>query len=160
MQATDLAAFLAYRSDPLVARYQSWDAMDEEEARGFLAHCASITPLIRPGHWIQVAVADSRSDALLGDMGWHLSNDGGEIELGITLARHAQGLGHATRAVEAAVRHLFDATQAARIVGFADLRNLPSRALLRRTGFTSLGEQTYEGVREEAFEFRRPGAQG
>lgn len=160
MTATDLDAFLAYRGDPEVARYQSWEQMSAEQAAGFLAHCGSVAPLLRPGHWVQIAIADTETDALLGDMGWHLSEDSQEVELGVTLSRAAQGEGHATRAMDGAVRHVFAETPAVRVVAYADLRNLPSRALLRRAGFTSRGEQTYEGVREEVFEILRHGAQG
>ena len=33
---SDLAPFMAYRNDPEVARYQSWDFCDEQEARAFI----------------------------------------------------------------------------------------------------------------------------
>ena len=148
----DLPAFLTYRNDPDVARYQSWEAMDAARAAAFLKAMSEKTPLLSPGHWTQIAVADAETDALLGDMGWHVSQDGREVELGITLASAAQGKGHATRAMQSAVAEVFRRTEAARVVAFADLRNAPSRALLRRAGFHSLGEQIYEGVREEAFE--------
>ncbi len=156
LSVADLPAFLAYRSDPEVARYQSWEAMDVARATAFLKAMSEKTPLIRPGSWTQIAVADTTTDALLGDMGWHLSEDGREVELGITLAREAHGKGHATRALRSAVAEVFRLSDAERAVGYADLRNEPSRRLLRRAGFTSLGEQDYKGLREEAFEFPRP----
>lgn len=158
LHPTDLKDFLAYRRDPQVAQYQSWPAMSDVEAARFISWCAEVSPLLRPGEWTQIAVAATESDALLGDMGWHLSDDTHEVELGITLAQHAQGLGHATRAMQSAVEYVFRKSAVARIVAYADMRNAPSRALLRRAGFSALGEQVYEGVLEEVFEFRRPGA--
>ena len=154
----DVDPFLAYRSDPDVAKYQSWEQMDRAQALGFLAHMQSVSPLMRLGHWTQIAVADAISDNLLGDMGWHLNETGTEIELGITLARAAQGKGHATTAMSLAVAYLQQITEVTCFVAYADLRNAPSRALMRRAGITSLGTTLAEdGVEEEAFELLRQG---
>jgi [ribosomal protein S5]-alanine N-acetyltransferase len=51
----DLAPFVAYRNDPEVARYQSWDSFDEREARAFIREMASVQPGV-PGEWFQFAV--------------------------------------------------------------------------------------------------------
>lgn len=150
----DVGPFLAYRSDPEVAKFQSWDAMGEHEAIRFLDHMQKVSPLMRTGQWTQIAVSEAGSDFLIGDMGWHLSESGREIELGITLARAAQGLGHATRAIRLAIDHLSGTTQVSRFKAYADLRNAPSRALLRRSGFTSLGTEIAEGgIAEEIFAY-------
>ncbi|MEP4196330.1 MAG: GNAT family N-acetyltransferase [Aliishimia sp.] len=119
-----------------------------------------MTPLIRPGHWLQIhwlqiGVAEEETNTLIGDMGWHLSTDGNEAELGITLAKDHHKKGHATRAIRMAMRDVLSTTKADRIIAYADLRNLPSRALMQRVGFTSLGQQTHERVVEEVFEFLR-----
>jgi len=58
LQADDLQAFVAYRSHPDVARYQSWDptyAMSDAEA--LLAAQADIA-FGTPGAWVQVAALD------------------------------------------------------------------------------------------------------
>lgn len=155
LKPEDSAPFLAYRDDPTVALYQSWDDMDAAQAASFLSHMHDVTPLMRPGHWTQVAISDGASGALIGDMGWFLNEAGDEIELGITLARSAQGRGHATRAFEMALQYLTQITVVQRFVAFADLRNTASCSLMRRVGFESLGTQTAaDGVEEEAFEFR------
>lgn len=52
-QESDLGAFLAYRNDPEVARYQSWTSCSREEAEAILAgHEAPGTP----GEWTQIAL--------------------------------------------------------------------------------------------------------
>ncbi|WP_415405175.1 GNAT family N-acetyltransferase [Tateyamaria sp. SN3-11] len=152
----DLAAFQAYRNDPIVARFQSWEQMDDAKATHFLTHASAITPLLRPGHWTQIAVADSETDALLGDMGLHLATDQASAELGITLARTAQGQGHATRAVSLAVALLLDTTRIAKINAWAEVNNAPSRRLMERTGFVQTGIETTDGVTEAVFVFERP----
>lgn len=160
MAEGDLDPFLAYRSDPEVRRYQSWEEMDRQRAQGFLAHCATVTPLLRPGHWVQIALADPADDRLLGDMGLFLSETGDEAELGITLARAAQGQGRAQEAVKLACGLLFRETGVARILGIADIRNAPSLRMLARAGFTPTheerSEQGGETITERFHELRRP----
>ena len=52
---TDLEPFLAYRSDPEVARYQGWQPMDRDAALAFL-HDAAPSPW-REGDWAQIGIA-------------------------------------------------------------------------------------------------------
>lgn len=151
----DLVAFQAYRTDPNVAKYQSWQMMDDAETHSFLEHMATTTPLMRPGNWTQIAVAQKSSDSLLGDMGLHLSADSEEAEIGITLATDSQGKGHATRAVEMATAWLFDTTPITRIHAWADIRNVPSRRLLERAGFNQIRIEVTNGVTEAAFVMNR-----
>jgi hypothetical protein len=57
----DLDAFVAYRSDPEVARYQSWEApYPAGQARRFLEELEAIDP-DTPGEWFQFAVALRRT---------------------------------------------------------------------------------------------------
>ena len=136
----DLERFQAYRSDPLVARYQGWDTMSDDEARSFLADVAE-SPLLQPGHWSQIAIARAYDGDLLGDIGLFVSADGAEAEIGISLRREAQGQGLAAEAFGEAMRLLFDHTAINRIVGITDVRNLPSIALLQRAGMHKVGDQ-------------------
>src|ERR671934_256011 len=54
-QVDDLKAFVAYRSDPEVARYQSWDASYSiADAERFLASQRDVE-LGAPGAWVQLA---------------------------------------------------------------------------------------------------------
>lgn len=156
LQPADLSIFQAYRQDPDIARYQDWEAMSDARATGFLTHMARITPLMRLGQWAQVAVTHTGTDVLIGDMGLYLSEDGTEAEVGITLAAAHHGQGHATRALRLASQFLFDETEIAHIRAYADVRNTPSRALMKRAGFTQTGTTTTAGVKEAVFLLNRP----
>ena len=54
----DAAAFAAYRSDPDVARYQSWDGYSLMQAERFIDEMAHADPG-EPGEWFQFAVPTS-----------------------------------------------------------------------------------------------------
>ena len=55
--AEDLPAFVAYRSAPDVARYQSWDtSFSLADAQVFLAEQEPVS-FGQPGEWVQVAAA-------------------------------------------------------------------------------------------------------
>lgn len=134
LRPSDLASFQAYRSIPDVGRYQGWLPMCEAEASSFLSGMETI-PLFQPGRWVQLGIAEVQTDALLGDMGLHVSADGQTGEVGVTLAPHAQGRGLATAAVREALQLLFAATPVAAIRGVTDARNERSTRLLERLGF-------------------------
>lgn len=81
----DLDAFLAYRADPEVARFQGWSDYTRADAEAFFARQAQAT-FGAPESWYQVGVADRASDRLLGDCALHFL-DAQQVELGFTLAR-------------------------------------------------------------------------
>ena len=57
----DLPAFVAYRSHPDVARFQSWDTTYSlADAEAFLASQEHLV-LGAPGEWVQLAALDRRS---------------------------------------------------------------------------------------------------
>lgn len=156
LRPADLSAFQTYRSDPDVARYQNWEPMTDAEATEFLTFMTTTTPIMRPSHWAQIAISDTVTDALIGDMGLYLSQDGAEAELGITLASSHHGHGHATRAAKLASLFLFDETEISHINAYADLRNLPSRALMTRVGFMQTGTEIMDGIDVVIFILHRP----
>lgn len=102
-----------------------------------------------------MGIADE-ADFLIGDMGLYLSEDGREAELGITLARDAQGQGHATRAMQEALGLVWAHTPAARVLGICDARNDASQRLLARVGFVEEWRETTEGVEEIFHVIARP----
>lgn len=134
--AADLAAFQAYRQDPEVGKFQDWERMDDAKAEGFLAHmeCAE---LFSRGQWSQIGI--DLDGLLIGDMGIFVSADKPEAEMGVTLARDAQGKGLAEAAVRALIRYLFDDLKVERIIAGADKDNLRSIALMERLGMTFTG---------------------
>ncbi|MEP5154043.1 GNAT family N-acetyltransferase [Planktotalea sp.] len=154
----DIDAFLAYRCDPDVAKFQGWEHMDRNGALGFLEHMAQV-PLLQLGQWTQLALAGRSDDVLLGDFGVHLSGDGREIELGITLAADAQGRNIGFEAVEMITAWLFARTQIDRIVAITHADNKRALSLLSRTPFkhTHDTHDVIDGVAtpERWFELRR-----
>lgn len=133
LAASDLQAFQAYRNDPAVGRYQGWRPQADSDALAFIVEMSS-APLFRPGHWVQLAIADAHTDCLIGDLGLLLAPDGASAEVGFTLAPPWQGRGLGSEAVGHAVRLLFRCTHAAEVVGVTDSRNAASIRLLERVG--------------------------
>lgn len=160
LAATDLADFQAYRHDPVVGLYQGWTPQPDEAALAFITEMAA-APLLAPGAWVQLGVADRATDRLLGDVGLHLSADGGEAEVGITLSAGAQGRGLATEALRAAIALIFERTAARRVIGNVDTRNAPSIRLLERVGMRRLDtvDAVFRGApcREHVYAIDREG---
>jgi RimJ/RimL family protein N-acetyltransferase len=131
LDAADIAAFVAYRRDPDVARWQSYN---EADARDLVA-TQPAGPLPAPGEWLQLALRDGVTGALRGDVAVHtLPDQPHSYELGVTLARASQGRGLATEGVGAVLSFLFDEARAHRVVAFCDTRNAPVARLLVRLG--------------------------
>jgi ribosomal-protein-alanine N-acetyltransferase len=142
----DLAEFQAYRRDPELGRYQGWSVLSEVDARTFLGemNCA---PLLTENNWTQIGIADHDTQRLIGDIGLFLDPDGRRAEIGFTLARPAHGRGIATAAVREAIKLIFAATNAERVVGITDARNFASVRLLERVGMrrTETKETDFRG---------------
>nr|MBP6750897.1 GNAT family N-acetyltransferase [Xanthomonadaceae bacterium] len=148
LRESDLADFHAYRSDPQVARYQGWQPMDEARALAFLRGQNNRSAL-EPGRWVRLAIADTPTDRLLGDIGLWLSHDRREAEIAITVAPSAQGRGVARNAIRAVFVLLSGEPALERIRADADARNLPSRRMLVAAGFREIGTAEVF-VKEEA----------
>jgi RimJ/RimL family protein N-acetyltransferase len=136
----DLAAFVAYRSDPDIARYQGWTApYPAERAARMLGELADEHP-DTPGQWFQFAVALAGSDELIGDCGVHVPLDEPrQAEIGFTFAADRQGHGYATEAVRRLLDYLFHDRDKHRVVAACDARNVRSSALLHRVGMRREG---------------------
>lgn len=132
-RAEDLAAFVAYRSHPEVARYQSWDtSFSMADAEELLVSQQGIE-LGTPGAWLQLAAVDS-TGALCGDCAVRVDPPG-TAEVGVTFAPAHQGTGLATEALRAVVGELFDNHGLHRVYAQADDRNVAVHRLLERLGF-------------------------
>lgn len=133
-QMSDRDAFVAIRNDPEVARYQSWDTLDQAAAQSFIREMSQAEPGI-PGAWFQFAIARRATDELIGDCALHIKQDDPrQAEIGFTLARHAQGQGLASEAVSALLTYVFQTHDVQRVVAICDVRNRGSFALLERLG--------------------------
>ncbi len=133
LRASDLAAFHAYRGDPVVCRYQDWSPMSEAEACEFIAGMEA-APLYRPGAWAQIAIARIEDDALVGDVGLFVAADCSSAEIGFTLSPAARGRGYAAAAAAASIQLLFEHTAVPRVNGITDARNAASVRVLERAG--------------------------
>jgi RimJ/RimL family protein N-acetyltransferase len=135
LQSSDIPAFVAYRRDPMVARYQGWEpsysVVDAE--RLVAAQPEAPGP---PDEWLQIAIVDRASDTLCGDCAVRVvSAQPGTAELGVTLSREHQGRGIASEALDAVLGWLFEELALHRAFSEADDRNRPVHRVLERLGF-------------------------
>jgi len=129
----DVPAFVAYRRDPDVARYQSWDTSYTPADGERLVASQQGVELGQPGPWVQVAAIDRATGALCGDCAVRVAADPPRTaEVGVTLAPARQGGGLATEALGAVIARLFDQHDIHRVYAQADDRNLPVHRLLER----------------------------
>ena len=136
----DLDAFVAYRSDPVIARYQSWEVPYRfGQARQLLAELEASHP-DTPGEWFQFAVALRATDRLVGDCAAHVrADDPRQAEIGFTLAAEHHGRGYATEAVRRLLRYLLVERGKHRVSATCDERNRRSAAVLERAGMRREG---------------------
>jgi RimJ/RimL family protein N-acetyltransferase len=137
----DAPAFAAYRSDPDVARYQSWTAPVSIVDATRQVALFSAARENAPG-WFQYAVELRTGGVLIGDIGVGRHENGMQADLGFTLARPYQGRGYATEAVRCVLNRLFT-NGIRRVSAECDARNTASARLLERLGFR------HEGLRRQ-----------
>jgi RimJ/RimL family protein N-acetyltransferase len=136
LQAQDVPAFAAYRSDPDVARYQSWDTSYSPADGERLVAAQQGVDLGDPGPWVQVAAVDRATGELRGDCAVRVATDQPRVaEVGVTFAPASQGSGLATEALAAVVTRLFGHHEIHRVYGEADDRNRAVHRLFERLRF-------------------------
>jgi len=136
---SDLAPFVAYRNDPEVALYQSWDSFEAQDARTFILEMESTRPGV-PGEWFQFAIESKEAGSLIGDCALRVDRHEPYLaEIGFTLAREYQGKGFAAEAVSRLLDYAFGALELHRVIAVADSRNAPSVALIERLGMRREG---------------------
>jgi RimJ/RimL family protein N-acetyltransferase len=141
----DLSGFVAYRSDPEIARYQSWDA-PYSEAKAFELISDQINvSLPTKGDWLQIGIHLSETDELVGDLALHQLDDlTPGFEIGFTVARKHQNLGYAREAASRLIDELSNALGVNRFVATADRRNIASIKVLSALGFTQPADKSWE----------------
>lgn len=136
---SDLVPFMAYRNDPEVARYQSWEGISEPEARAFLQEEKEAQPDV-PGQWFQIAIELKETGMLVGDCALKIEeHDERQAEIGYTLARAYQGRGIASEAVSCVLEYVFVTLELHRVIAITDCENGASVALLERLGLRREG---------------------
>ncbi|WP_335870968.1 GNAT family N-acetyltransferase [Bacillus sp. 2205SS5-2] len=131
-EVEDIVAFYAYRSNPVIAKYQSWENYQYEQAEEFVRNQLSNTPDV-PGSWFQYAIALKENNQLIGDIGVHtLLNEPVMVEFGFTLSHDYQGKGYAVEAVKGLFYYLFGTLNKHKVSAYTDVRNEPSIRLLEK----------------------------
>lgn len=155
-RAEDAETISAYRSDPVVHRYQGWDRTDPEGVRQAIEDMTGRAPG-EPGGWVQLTVEERASGRLIGDVGISpAEGEPGVIKIGYTMAPAFQGLGYATEAVRALVAYAFDTLGADLVRAYASAENAPSIRVAEKVGLRLVerfegrdGDQVWTGVRYE-----------
>jgi RimJ/RimL family protein N-acetyltransferase len=132
----DAAGLAAYRSDPAVARYQSWARPYPVSAAQRLIDEQAHLDGPKAGEWLQIAIAHDGD--LIGDVAVRLSDDGHIAKIGYTIGPAHQRCGFGSEAVAALVARLFEAG-IHRVEASLDARNVASARLLERVGFRHEG---------------------
>lgn len=124
---------MAYRNDPVVARFQSWSSFSEADAR------ALVSAVSQPGvdGWHQWALA--LGDELIGDVGLRTFDGARQGEIGFTLAPAFRGHGYAYEACSLVLAFAFSSLGFHRVVAGIDPLNDAARAVLVRLGFRREG---------------------
>jgi len=129
----DKEVFLAYRSNPKVYQFQSWNPPSLQEVENFIRQNLTVIPNT-PNTWLQLGVY-LHNGPLIGDIGLHFLEDGAQMEIGYTLAPEHQGQGYAFEAVKAAIDYLFLDLKKHRVTASVDPENQRSINLLKKLGF-------------------------
>jgi aminoglycoside 6'-N-acetyltransferase len=136
----DAAAFSAYRSDPLIARYQGWDApYNLEKAEKFIEQMQAVTPG-DIGQWMQLGLEIKPGSGLIGDVAFRvLKEQRKTAEIGMTLANDHHGFGYGFEAVTRLVRYLFEDLHLHRVTANTDPENHAAYHLLEKVGLRREG---------------------
>ena len=96
-RSADIEAFVRYRADPAIARFQSWENFTPEDGGAFFDWVSGQHP-DTPGEWFQFAIELAGTGAMIGDCAMHSRADSRtEVEIGFTLAPAHHGRGYARK---------------------------------------------------------------
>lgn len=132
-RAEDASTLAAYRSDPKVARYQSWDSpFTLAQAQTFVDSFGATNP-DTPGAWFQFALVEAATGLHVGDVAAGVDADDPRlVTIGVTLSTSAQRNGYASEAVAWLLDYLFLERDKHRVTADCDVRNDSVVALLDR----------------------------
>jgi RimJ/RimL family protein N-acetyltransferase len=133
----DEQTIAAYRNDPEVARFQGWPLPFTSQ---------DFAELVNPDRtaksgWVSRCICDGSGP--IGDIGLRIDDQ--QAELGISLARHAQGRGYASEALAAVSSEAFDQLGMHRLYAGVDPSNEAVIRLLKKAGWR------YEGTAVKAY---------
>ncbi|HYN34872.1 MAG TPA: GNAT family N-acetyltransferase [Ilumatobacteraceae bacterium] len=134
VRASDAISLAARRSDPEVARYQTWiPPYPLDRAEAVIADVMAMDGPV-DGEWWMLTIADLADTTVFGDLVVHLSWSGRTAEIGYTLASEAWGRGYAVEATSTLVEYLFDTIGVTRVEASLHPDNTASAQVLERIG--------------------------
>lgn len=147
---------LRLHSDPAVSRYLTssgapWTRRQAEEAVG------TWIKLFAERRLGKMRLTRKSDGAFVGRAGFGIYPPTGEPELGFALFTNQQGQGYATEAATALRDWIFRETDHDHFIGFADTRNAPSLAVLRKVGMVPTRIETEaNGLQTQFHIYGRP----
>lgn len=146
---------VALHGDPATARYLSASGAPwgREKCAERLAEWIEMFRANRMG---KLRVTRKSDGALLGRAGFGLYEPTGEPEMGFAMFPQHQGQGYATEAAGALRDWIFRDAAWGHFIGFADVRNGPSLAVLRRIGMVPTAVDDFHGMTCQFHRLERP----
>ncbi|MGC4175269.1 GNAT family N-acetyltransferase [Demequina sp.] len=141
----DAADLAERRSDPSTAQYQAWTVPYSLGKAVALIEDVTKHLWATPGEWHQLAIVETATGKVAGDLAFYLADHGHTAEVGYTLHPWARGHGYATEATAAFIDHLVDDLHLHRIEASTHPDNIASNRVLERLGFTR------EGTKRESY---------
>lgn len=126
----DAPVLAAYRNDPDVARYQSWESCTLAEAKALIVENKHQSFGV-PGEWIQAAIALRANDQMVGDLAMKIQrHDARQAIIGFTVARTHQRQGYAREIISGVFDYFFGVMGLHRVIADCDPRNHASWGLM------------------------------
>ncbi|MCU1403884.1 MAG: ribosomal-protein-serine acetyltransferase [Glaciihabitans sp.] len=138
----DAEAFVRYRQDEDIARWQGWDPTYAISDATELIAAQPVADLPVDGGWFQLAIRDRHTATLLGEAAIHCLDELADTyEIGITLASTSQHRGVASEADKRILNHLFTTGNAHRVTANCDARNIAVARLVVGAGMRQESRQ-------------------
>ena len=135
LRETDLNDLHAFRSNPEICKFQSFEAFTIEESKKFIEEQKD-AKFGAAGEWMQVGIEWKENNKLIGDLALKPEKDEPRtVEIGVTLNFEYQGKGFAVEAFTKVFEYLFTETETHRIFGVLDTENVGSRRLMENLNF-------------------------
>jgi RimJ/RimL family protein N-acetyltransferase len=132
----DLEAFIAYRNDPEVAKYQGWSVpYPRAKAIEFIEEMKSKNPA-EPEGWYQAAIVVKENGEFIGDAAFFIKKDEDrKAFIGCTIMQKYWRRGYGVEATRRLLSYLFEECGIHRVVAETDVENTASFTTLERLGF-------------------------
>lgn len=130
--ADDLDDFYACRSNPAVAKFQTWHPFSLKDSLDFITRYGIYKPYI-VGEWFYFGIVLKENNKLIGDCGIKSESfDSRLAEMTCTLSVDYQRQGLAKEAATLLFNYSFGELELHRLIAITDCKNLPSIRLFER----------------------------